>query len=67
MPWFGDENPYESPQEPEPRKLIVPYQGRRWAREEIYETVVDILVDALGVEPDEVTPEATLVEDLGAQ
>lgn len=35
--------------------------------EEIYEKVVETLVDALGVDDDEVTPEATLVGDLGAE
>lgn len=36
-------------------------------REEIYETVKDTLVDALSVEPEEVTPTATLMGDLGAE
>ena len=36
-------------------------------REEIYEKVTTTLVDALGVEEDEVTPEATLTGDLGAE
>ena len=36
-------------------------------REEIYEKVTSTLVDALGVEEDEVTPEATLTGDLGAE
>lgn len=35
--------------------------------EEIFTTVRDTLVDALGVDDDEVTPEATLVGDLGAE
>jgi acyl carrier protein len=35
--------------------------------EEIFATVRDTLVDALGVDDDEVTPEATLVGDLGAE
>lgn len=35
--------------------------------DEIYEKVVETLVDALGVDDDEVTPEATLVGDLGAE
>lgn len=37
------------------------------AQEEIFEKVQDALVDALGVEDDEVTTEATLVGDLGAE
>ena len=36
-------------------------------REEIYEKVKDTLVDALSVEPEEVTPTATLMGDLGAE
>lgn len=36
-------------------------------QEEIFEKVQETLVDALGVEDDEVTREATLVEDLGAE
>lgn len=35
--------------------------------EEIYEKVQETLVDALGVDDDEVSPEATLVGDLGAE
>ncbi len=35
--------------------------------EEIYARVRDVLVDALGLEDDEVTPEATLIGDLGAE
>ena len=35
--------------------------------EEIYAKVSETLVDALGVDDDEVTPEATLVGDLGAE
>ena len=35
--------------------------------DEIYEKVRGALVDALGVEEDEVTPEATMVGDLGAE
>ena len=36
-------------------------------RDEIYKKVTDVLVDALGVDDVEVTPEATLREDLGAE
>jgi acyl carrier protein len=35
--------------------------------EEIFEKVKAALVDALGVDDDEVTPEATMVGDLGAE
>ena len=35
--------------------------------EEIFEKVQTALVDALGVDDDEVTPDATLVGDLGAE
>lgn len=35
--------------------------------EEVFEKVRTALVDALGVDDDEVTPEATLVGDLGAE
>jgi acyl carrier protein len=35
--------------------------------EEVFEKVQAALVDALGVDEDEVTPEATLVDDLGAE
>lgn len=35
--------------------------------EEVFEKVRTALVDALGVEEDEVTPEATMVGDLGAE
>ena len=36
------------------------------SREEIIEQIQEILVDALGVDDDEVTPEAKLMGDLGA-
>ena len=35
--------------------------------DEIFSKVQETLVDALGVDDDEVTPEATLIEDLGAE
>ena len=37
------------------------------SREEIYKKVQGVLVDALGVDEEEVTPKATLREDLGAE
>ncbi len=37
------------------------------SKEEIFEKIQTALVDALGVDEDEVTPEATLVGDLGAE
>src|SRR5690606_17547450 len=36
-------------------------------REEIFESVRDVLIEALGVDDDEVTPEASLTGDLGAE
>src|SRR6204780_4887732 len=36
-------------------------------RDEIYKKVQGVLVDALGVDEEEVTPTATLREDLGAE
>lgn len=36
-------------------------------KEEVFEKVQSALVEALGVDDDEVTPEATLVSDLGAE
>lgn len=36
-------------------------------KDEVFEKVQEVLVDALGVDDDEVTPEAKLVEDLGAE
>jgi len=35
--------------------------------EEVHEQITEVLVDALGVDEDEVTPQAKLVEDLGAE
>lgn len=35
--------------------------------DEVYSKVQEALIDALGVDEDEVTPEATLVGDLGAE
>ena len=37
------------------------------SKEEVFEKVRESLVDALGVDDDEVTPKATLVGDLGAE
>lgn len=37
------------------------------SKEEVFERVRDELVDALAVDDDEVTPEATMVGDLGAE
>lgn len=37
------------------------------SQDEIYSTVQEVLVDALGVDDDEVTPQATLIGDLGAE
>lgn len=36
-------------------------------RDEIFSKIKDVLVDALGVDDDEVTPEARLTKDLGAE
>jgi len=36
-------------------------------RDEVFQTVQEVLVDALGVDDDEVTGEATLMGDLGAE
>ncbi len=36
-------------------------------QDEVFAKVRDVLVDALGVDEDEVTPQAKLVEDLGAE
>jgi acyl carrier protein len=37
------------------------------SRDEIYAKVKDVLVDALGVDEDEVTPNAVIRDDLGAE
>ncbi len=37
------------------------------SHEEIYKRIDDVLVDALALDDDEVTPEAKLVSDLGAE
>ena len=37
------------------------------SEQEVFETVRETLVEALGVDDDEVTPEATLTGDLGAE
>ena len=36
-------------------------------RDEIFQQVQEVLIDALGVDDDEVTPKATLMGDLGAE
>jgi len=37
------------------------------SQDEVFQEVRDVLVDALGVDDDEVTPKATLMGDLGAE
>jgi acyl carrier protein len=37
------------------------------SRDDIYKEVEEVLIDALGLDDDEVTPEATLMGDLGAE
>jgi acyl carrier protein len=37
------------------------------SRKEVFQKVQEVLVDALGVDEEEVTPEATLMGDLGAE
>src|SRR4030042_2222036 len=37
------------------------------SREQIFQQVQEVLVDALGVDNEEVTPQATLMGDLGAE
>ena len=34
--------------------------------ENVYESVIGIVVEELGVDPEEVTPEASFIDDLGA-
>ena len=66
-PWFGDSNPYLSPAQPMPESEPIGLMPKRqWTEEEIFEVVADVLVDALGVDRDEVVPQASLVRDLGA-
>lgn len=36
-------------------------------REEVFQQVKEVLVDALGVDDEEITPDATLMKDLGAE
>lgn len=68
MTWFGQQNPYRPPAEPsaagKPKSRSGP--RRQWSEEEIFEQVAEVLVDALGVDRDEIRPEASLVKDLGA-
>lgn len=40
--------------------------GSRWPEELVWEQLRDVMVDALGVDDDEVAPEARLIQDLGA-
>lgn len=59
-------NPYEPPRElgPPPSKPAVTSRFEP-IDEVIFEKVAEALVDALGVDRDEITPEASLVLDLG--
>lgn len=42
-----------------------PDGGTQWTRAEVWAGIQEFLIDTLGVEPEEVVPEARLVEDLG--
>lgn len=44
-----------------------PPDAERWTNETIWDEVKAAIVDALGVDEDEVTPTARMVEDLGAE
>jgi acyl carrier protein len=48
-------------------QLVTIRRHKMPSKEEVLEKVQTALVDALGVDDDEVTPEATLVGDLGAE
>ncbi|MFQ5946892.1 MAG: acyl carrier protein [Anaerolineae bacterium] len=38
-----------------------------WTKEKVFEALQSLLIDALGIKPEEVRPEASLVNDLGAE
>lgn len=40
---------------------------KSWTREEVQNTLKEILIDALGVDEEKIVPEASLVHDLGAE
>jgi hypothetical protein len=40
---------------------------RKWSEDEVWEILRECIVDALGVKPEQVTPDARLVEDLGME
>src|SRR5262245_11007745 len=62
-PWEG-----EPPGEPWlGRSLVLPIQRMTMTKDEIFKKVQAVLVDALGVDEDEVTPTASLSGDLGAE
>ncbi len=56
---MGTAHPAESPKEVATIMTM--------SRDEVFQKVQGVLVDALGVDDDEVTPEATLMGDLGAE
>ena len=56
-------NPYAPPKRIK-EKTAPP---RTWTEEEIFETVAQCLVEVLWVDRDEITPQASLVLDLGAE
>ena len=73
MIWPDKLNPYQPPSQHDDsamcdRRERCPYSHPRiWTEEEIFQAVADCLVDALGVDRDEVVRSATLVGDLGAE
>ncbi|MFT5523786.1 MAG: hypothetical protein ACI9G1_002550 [Pirellulaceae bacterium] len=64
MSWHDILNPFRSRRLQKHERPIKTDQ-RKWTRDQIYEAVTEILMDELVLDRDEVTPDASLVDDLG--
>ncbi len=63
--WIAEQYPERVEMIPVSCKRRGKIASRNWTDQEVWEILQECICDALGVKPEEVTPEARLVEDLG--
>jgi acyl carrier protein len=63
--WIAEQYPERVEQIPVSCERTGKMASRTWTDEEVWDILRECICDALGVKPEEVTPDARLVEDLG--
>ncbi len=63
--WIAEQYPKRVEQIPVSCERTGKMASRTWTDEEVWDILRECICDALGVKPEEVTPDARLVEDLG--